>query len=66
MAKTLAQLRRDRYVDEQKIAAYQNLVSALSDERNAIWFYGALSTEARDAELVTMRARKKYELWRKK
>jgi hypothetical protein len=66
MAKTLQQLRRDRYVDEQKIAAYQELVVALGYERNAILFYGALSQEARDAEVVTIRKRKKYEIWRKK
>jgi hypothetical protein len=66
MPRRQTQAERDRYIDNKKIDAYQLLVVALSDERKAIETYGAFSTQAREAEQDTRKAKRSYELWRKK
>jgi len=60
------QMLRDDYVDRMKIRAYQRLVVALSDEKEAITQFGVFSLEAREAEHETARIRRNYNLWAKK
>jgi hypothetical protein len=56
----------DNEVDVCKIASYLHLVRALSSEKLAIKEFGTFSQEAYDADMYTAKARRNYELWRKK
>ena len=58
--------KEDDRVDRRKISAYQRLVSTLSAEKHAIEEYGTFSFEAHEADDNTAKARRNYELWRKK
>jgi hypothetical protein len=54
------------YIDDRKIESAQRLISALSTEKRTIEQYGPTSTQAMEAELESVRARRNFELWRKK
>ena len=53
-------------INKRKIESYQRLVVTLADERNAIIDYGTFSEQALEAEKATVKARRNFELWRKK
>jgi hypothetical protein len=62
----LTKAEHDRYIDDHKIAAYQKHVQALSYEKRMIEEHGPMSTEALDADKLSRKTRRNYNLWAKK
>jgi hypothetical protein len=54
------------HINKRKIEGYQRLVSALKAEKQAIEKFGTFSSQALEADKDTAKARRNFELWRKK
>jgi hypothetical protein len=58
--------KEDDRINKRKIESYQRLVRCLTAENKAIVEFGVFSQEAADAENESLKARRNFELWRKK